>query len=184
MDLLVPLQPFQLSHHIKLCRQMGCIAPKSNLWGIVHRKKAAGSISDGFYVLSTASQALWHLISSPGLCLLWPVQGTKRLEVASKVFQVSSTRVAQHNATTAIGYAVRWGLTFVQFEDGVSHGRQHSLPFQDVDVPQPQGQCEWGLFQTHKQITNGLMKQMLLPSLHHFAPKYTTGLGFGSQESI
>lgn len=105
------------------------------------------------------------------------------MEVAS-AFQLSSTRVAQHGATTAIGDAARWDLTFVQFEDGVSHGRQHPLPFQNVDIPQPQGQSEWGLFQTHKQITNGMMKQRLLPSLHHFAPKHTTGLGFASQEFI
>lgn len=106
----------------------------------------------------------------------------KRMEVASKSFQVSSTRVGQHGATTATGDAVRWDLTFVQFEDGVSHGRQHPLPFQDVDVPQPQGQGEWSLFQTHEQITNGMIKQRLLPSLHYLAPKHTTGLGFGIQE--
>lgn len=104
--------------------------------------------------------------------------------MASKAFQVSSTRVAQHSATRATGDAIRWDLTFVQFEDGVSHGRQHPLPFQDVDIPQPQGQREWGLFQTHRQVTNCMMKQRLLPSLHHLAPNHTTGLGFASQEFI
>lgn len=63
----------------------------------------------------------------------------------------------------------------MQFEDGVSHGCQHPLPFQDVDIPQPQGQREWGLFQTHRQITKGMMQQRLLPSLHHFASNHTTG---------
>ena len=81
-------------------------------------------------------------------------------------------------------------LTFVQFEDGVSHGRQHPLSFQDVDIPQPQGEGEGGLFQTHKQKTSllaphslalidGMMIQRLVASLHPLAPKHTTGQGIG-----
>lgn len=37
------------------------------------------------------------------------------------------------------------GLTLVQFEDRVGHGGQNSLSFQDIDVPDPQGQSEGGL---------------------------------------
>lgn len=92
--------------------------------------------------------------------------------------------MAQQGVTTGTGDAVRCELTFVQFEDGVSHGRQHPLPFQDVDIPQPQGQRERGLVQAHTQITHGMMQQRLLPSLHHLAPKHTTGVGFGNQEFI
>lgn len=42
----------------------------------------------------------------------------------------------------------RRALTFVQLENGVGHGRQHPLSFQDVDVPEPQGEGEGRLFQT------------------------------------
>lgn len=104
----------------------------------------------GFCVLSTASQPLWHLISSPELCLLQPAQGTKHAVSGQQGFPGQ-----QHKGGPAWchhSHRVRCDLTFVQFEDGVSHGRQHPLPFQDVDIPQPQGQGERGLFQTHEQI--------------------------------
>ena len=69
--------------------------------------------------------------------------------------------MAQHSATSAIQDMLCQDLTFVQFEDGVSHGRQHPLSFQDVDIPQPQGEGEGGLFQTHKQKTSLLAPHSL-----------------------
>lgn len=104
----------------------------------------------------------------------------------SKTFWVSRTWVAQHGATSAIQDVLYWDLTFVQFEDGVSHGCQHALSFQDVDIPQPQGEGEGGLFQAHNQKTSllaphslalidGMMIQRLVASLCPLAPKHTTG---------
>lgn len=37
-------------------------------------------------------------------------------------------------------------LTFVQFEHGVGHGREHTLTLQDVSVPELQGEGEGGLW--------------------------------------
>lgn len=123
------------------------------------QKEAAGSVSGGVcYTLSAGFQPLRHLISSPEEaqdCAFWGQhRAPSRLVGASKAFQIGSTRVAQHGATSAIQDTLCWDLTFVQFEDGVSHGRQHPLSFQDVDIPEPQGEGERGLFQTHKQKTS------------------------------
>jgi len=101
--------------------------------------------------------------------------------------------VAQHRATSAIQDVLCWDLTFVQFEDGVSHGRQYPLSFQDVDIPQPQGEGEGGLFQTHKQkpsllaphllaLIDGMMTQRLVATLRPLAPKHTTGEALDVQD--
>lgn len=39
-------------------------------------------------------------------------------------------------------------LTLVQLEDGVGHGWKQSFSFQDVDVPDPEGECERCLHKT------------------------------------
>lgn len=124
-------------------------------------------------------------------CAFWgQCRAPSRLVAASKAFRGSSTGVAQHGATSAIGDTLCRDLTFVQFEDGVSHGCQHPLSFQDVDIPQPQGEGEGGLFQTQKQnpsslaprslaLIDGMMIQRLVASLHPLAPKHITGQGIG-----
>lgn len=40
------------------------------------------------------------------------------------------------------------GLTLVQFEDRVGHGRKRSFTLQDVDVPDPESEGEGSLEQT------------------------------------
>lgn len=124
-------------------------------------------------------------------CAFWGQhRAPSRLVVAIKAFRVGSTRVAQHGAISAMQYTLCWDLTFVQFEDGVSHGCQHTLSFQDVDIPQPQCEGEGGLFQTHKQKTSSLaphllalidgkMIERLVASLCPLTPKHTTGQGIG-----
>jgi len=45
-------------------------------------------------------------------------------------------------------------LTFVQLENGVSHGCQDPLSLQDVDVPQPQGEGERRLLPTETKASS------------------------------
>lgn len=43
-------------------------------------------------------------------------------------------------------------LTFVQLQDGVRHGCQNPFSFQDVDIPQPQGEREGSLFTKRSRL--------------------------------